>query len=372
MGTTLTGTTPQDTYDSLIKVTDNGPLSGSLKTLTDGLGNDSALALSTGAASVTGTLAVSGNATFDTNTLFVDAANNRVGIGSITASHVLDIQSTAATLRIRNITPPTTGGTSSLLFEGINDFSGVSQAFINSIQAGNSGTTQLAFGTSGTGDATATERMRITSTGNVGIGNSSPLNQLDLNNTGAPTLFDAGLDVVQNGGTLELNYIAAGRSGGRDGAHIFKTGLTTGGTEIARFTTNGLTFNGDTAAANALDDYEEGTWTPVFEGCTFTGTTTATYTKIGRKVTVQLSFINQTISSPDGSQPRITGLPFTTTDAYQAGSITYADFLTTDASVYVQNSNTRLYFQQGTSSTGAVYNTGTSNRSLMLTATYFV
>jgi hypothetical protein len=41
MGTTLTGTTPQDTYDSLIKVTDNGPLSGTLKALSDGLGNDS-------------------------------------------------------------------------------------------------------------------------------------------------------------------------------------------------------------------------------------------------------------------------------------------------------------------------------------------
>jgi hypothetical protein len=48
MGTTLTGTTPQDTYDSLIKVTDNGPLSGTAKYLSDGLGNDSALALSTG------------------------------------------------------------------------------------------------------------------------------------------------------------------------------------------------------------------------------------------------------------------------------------------------------------------------------------
>ena len=52
MGTTLTGTTPQDTYDSLIKVTDNGPLSGSLKVLTDGLGNDSTLSLSTTAASI--------------------------------------------------------------------------------------------------------------------------------------------------------------------------------------------------------------------------------------------------------------------------------------------------------------------------------
>jgi hypothetical protein len=91
MGTTLTGTTPQDTYDSLIKVTDNGPLSGTLKALSDGLGNDSTLSLSTTAASIAGTLAVSGNATFDTNTLFVDASNNRVGVGTATPSVALDV-----------------------------------------------------------------------------------------------------------------------------------------------------------------------------------------------------------------------------------------------------------------------------------------
>ena len=27
----------------------------------------------------------------------------------------------------------------------------------------------------------------------------------------------------------------------------------------------GITFNGDTASANALDDYEEGTWTPTWK-----------------------------------------------------------------------------------------------------------
>jgi hypothetical protein len=58
MGTSLFGTTPQDTYDSLIKVTDNGPLSGTLKALSDGLGNDSTLSLSTGAAKVDGLLSV--------------------------------------------------------------------------------------------------------------------------------------------------------------------------------------------------------------------------------------------------------------------------------------------------------------------------
>jgi hypothetical protein len=38
-------------------------------------------------------------------------------------------------------------------------------------------------------------------------------------------------------------------------------GFATGGTIRGRWTTDGLCFGSDTAAANALDDYEEGTWT---------------------------------------------------------------------------------------------------------------
>ena len=108
MGTTLTGTTPQDTYDSLIKVTDNGPLSGTLKALSDGLGNDSTLSLSTTAASIAGTLAVAGAATFDTTTLVVDAANDRVGIGTSTPDVPLDVvrgsSGTVATFGIEGLT----------------------------------------------------------------------------------------------------------------------------------------------------------------------------------------------------------------------------------------------------------------------------
>jgi hypothetical protein len=40
MGTSLTGLTPATTYDALIKVGDNGPITSTLKTLSDGLGND--------------------------------------------------------------------------------------------------------------------------------------------------------------------------------------------------------------------------------------------------------------------------------------------------------------------------------------------
>ena len=63
MGTSLTGVKIKDSYDSLLKVTDNGPLDGTLQTITDGLGNNSSLSLSTAGASVGGTLAVSGATT---------------------------------------------------------------------------------------------------------------------------------------------------------------------------------------------------------------------------------------------------------------------------------------------------------------------
>ena len=63
--------------------------------------------------------------------------------------------------------------------------------------------------------------------------------------------------------------------------------------------------------ANTLDDYEEGTWTPVLSaGFTTTGTVTVSggYTKIGRTVTCWFRIDASTIS---GSNARITGQPFT-------------------------------------------------------------
>lgn len=47
MGTTLTGKIVADTYDSLLKVTDNNTITGTKKRLTDGFGNDTPLLVST-------------------------------------------------------------------------------------------------------------------------------------------------------------------------------------------------------------------------------------------------------------------------------------------------------------------------------------
>jgi hypothetical protein len=78
--------------------------------------------------------------------------------------------------------------------------------------------------------------------------------------------------------------------------------------------TGGIQFNGDTAAANALDDYEEGTWTPAWtfstSGSVTLVTQSAKYTKIGNLVTVQFRGYTSAISSPSGNAA-MSGLPFT-------------------------------------------------------------
>ena len=79
---------------------------------------------------------------------------------------------------------------------------------------------------------------------------------------------------------------------------------------------NGLCFNSDTAAANALDDYEEGTCSNI--GIT-TGQTsyvrktagTVYYTKIGRSVHMYGNFQCNEFANYFGSnQLQITGFPF--------------------------------------------------------------
>ena len=80
--------------------------------------------------------------------------------------------------------------------------------------------------------------------------------------------------------------------------------------------TGGIQFNGDTAAENALDDYEEGTWTPVLAdastgGNDATGTFLGFYTKIGRLVTLQATCGGITTTGMTGANTLyIRGLPF--------------------------------------------------------------
>jgi len=71
----------------------------------------------------------------------------------------------------------------------------------------------------------------------------------------------------------------------------------------------GISFNGDTAAANALDDYEEGTWTPAISSVTISAINSANYTKIGRLVNVFCYIVLATNGT--SSEAAISGLPYT-------------------------------------------------------------
>lgn len=347
MGTTLTGTTPQDTYDSLIKVTDNGPLSGTAKYLSDGLGNDSALALSTSA----------------------------VGIGTSSPAGNLHIASAADTgIRIQ-------GGASSLSYIDLADTASGTPA--GSI-AYNHITNAIVFN----GGGTNTEFARITSAGNVGIGTSAPSRVLTLkNNAGATNGISfqslastSEIAAIECNQTLDtIDFEMATNFAGNGFRFLTGTPLV----ERARFTANGLTFNGDTAAANALDDYEEGTWTMgISFGGGSTGITysnnTGTYTKIGRQVTVN-GYISLTSKGSSTGNALLTGLPFTIGNSIPNFSVPSLWFnnvsFTNQFQGYANYGTTTVLLQEITTlgSNSSLTDADFANNSeIMVSLTYFV
>ena len=85
--------------------------------------------------------------------------------------------------------------------------------------------------------------------------------------------------------------------------------LRPGGAEKVRILSGGgITFNGDTAAANALDDYEEGTFTPSVGGNATYTSQIGKYVKIGNSVTIKLEMHINVLGT--GSTSTVTGIPF--------------------------------------------------------------
>ena len=125
------------------------------------------------------------------------------------------------------------------------------------------------------------------------------------------------------------------------------TGQTT--TERMRILSEGgITFNGDTAAANALDDYEEGNWTAYF---TCSGTnptisytnTTGRYVKIGKTVYVQWYSSSMNITSAGSGYAIIQGLPFAvanTGNCFPVFTMTHTNCFSTDVQNGYWNNNT--------------------------------
>ena len=122
----------------------------------------------------------------------------------------------------------------------------------------------------------------------VGSGNYTVTKGLSLSDVGNVTVSTGNLVIGTAGKGIDFTAENTGRLGG-------------GATD---------------RTASVLDDYEEGTFSPVFSGGgSYTYNTTVTkgqYVKIGRKVTAQLAILLTGASSLGSNAVSILGLPFST------------------------------------------------------------
>jgi hypothetical protein len=177
---------------------------------------------------------------------------------------------------------------------------------------------------------------------------------------------------VDSGDNLYIGGSAASHSGLYFGTHTAApitagtltdavTDLGTAGYRFKDLYLSGGVYLGGTVAANLLDDYEEGTWTP----STTVGLTStyARYTKVGNRVFFDLEVTITTNSN--AGQMQINALPFV---ASGEGSATLGYTTATASNPILMVQGTGVYFYSGGSSIVA-YSTY-SNKIIRLTGTY--
>jgi len=221
--------------------------------------------------------------------------------------------------------------------------------------------------------------------GNVGIGTNTPtgsstgynnallhLHQTGDSSAGSQVKFTTGASGAAAGdGTLlaqwsDNNFYINNQESGN-------IQFYTGGASRARIDSDGLKFGSDSAAANALDDYEEGTFTPTSSQVTLTGTIAGHYTKIGDLCYVSCIFVVPVTSN--SSDIEINGLPFnakngTDGNYIQGGFVTYHNQGGGPYTVLLANNNNQLvvYKADGGRQTFNQF----SNANLRLSAVYKV
>ena len=227
--------------------------------------------------------------------------DGRLGIGTDSVGEDLVIHDVSPSLKL---TSTSTVGNTNIYF---GDMDGSTQG---RIQYHNNGDF-LRFYTNGDN-----ERLRIASDGKIGINTTTGTNTVNIG--GAAGLgfkfhnFTSGNSsyiTVESGDKLQSNVGGSG----------YYTWVTGGSEKVRILNTGGITFNGDTSTDNALDDYEEGNWTPKqTDGGTNFTTGHARYTKIGRIVHLSFDITRNTT----GNTTQIWGLPFLPS-AYSSWTLAY-------------------------------------------------
>ena len=223
-------------------------------------------------------------------------------------------------------------------------------------------------------NTSGTERARISSNGKLLVGTTgeAPYNTRLL--TVGDTSFDDTAIEIRSSSTTGRLYFTDSASAGvgayqgeltfdhTSGNNRMHTKI--GGTTKISVTGDGLTFNGDTAAANALDDYEEGTFTPRLGGTSNSSTYYVTgsgwYRKIGRMVYTCVRFNSVDLDNNASGDVKIHNLPFTCNSPATA-----TDSITSDASYFNVVFNTSYQYawyasNGGTSWVGLVSRNNTS------------
>jgi len=226
-------------------------------------------------------------------------------------------------------------------------------------------------------DATA---ITIDANENVGIGTTSPNADLELGGSGEVIRLSGSTTntyIRNTDGTTNQWYMGSGGNAGLQ-HYVYQanpiTFHTSGAERMRILAGGGLTFNGDTAAANALDDYEEGTWTPSLPSAWATGITTydAHYTKIGNLVHITMwvavSGITGTFTANIG------GLPFTAHAGYGnlGTALVYSGASTAITRTYLSQNSTAFNLLNNSANFSTASNTQVGASNIMANFTYRV
>lgn len=133
-------------------------------------------------------------------------------------------------------------------------------------------------------------------------------------------------------GSAKVDNLNADKIDGVDVSGLASSGIVYASSATELGNSSSFTFDGTTvtipgqitfpsaqsasAGANTLDDYEEGTWTPVLGGSggtsgqTYDGATNGTYVKIGKQVTAVFRIV-LTAKGTITTNAQVQGLPFT-------------------------------------------------------------